>query len=220
MNTFQIRLNGEKLQVNGHSINGQKILTLGGLEPPEDFELLIRRNEKGFEPVQLDEVIDLREPGIEGFQARPYRKIVVKVDGQPLEFEEIYSTPKEILVMAGKDPDQYFLNQTIGEREIGYQHDVDHKLAIRKGQVFNTYAIEKTTTIIVNARPHEVQGKEISYNEVVTLAFPDFAQHPERTYSVTYERGHGNKPEGILSPGGSVKFKNKMVFRVKFTGQS
>ncbi len=220
MSTFQIRLNGEKLQVNGHSINGQQVLALGGLEPPEDFELLIKLNEKGFEPVQLDEVIDLREPGIEGFHAKPYRKIVVEVDGQPLEIEELFSTPKEILVMIGKDPGQYFLNQTIGEREIGYQHDVDHKLAIRNGQVFKSYAIEKSTTIIVNARPHEVHGKEISYNEVVTLAFPDFPQHPERTYSVTYERGHGNKPEGILSPGGSVKVKNKMVFRVKFTGQS
>ncbi|MBA3665826.1 MAG: multiubiquitin domain-containing protein [Bacteroidetes bacterium] len=78
----------------------------------------------------------------------------------------------------------------------------------------------KKVTIIVNGTPHEEEKNEITYNEVVTLAFPDFPQHPERTYSVTYERGQGEKPEGILSPGGSVKVKDGMIFKVKHTGQS
>jgi hypothetical protein len=78
----------------------------------------------------------------------------------------------------------------------------------------------KKVTIIVNGTPHEVEKDEMTYNEIVTLAFPDYPQHPERTYSVTYERGHGNKPEGILSPGGMVKVKEGMIFYVKHTGQS
>lgn len=79
---------------------------------------------------------------------------------------------------------------------------------------------EKKITIVVNGLPHPEEKGEITYDEVVTLAFPDFPQHPERTYSVTYERGHGNKPKGILSPGGSVKVKDGMTFKVKHTGQS
>jgi hypothetical protein len=78
----------------------------------------------------------------------------------------------------------------------------------------------KKVTIFVNSTPHEEEKNEITYNEVVTLGFPDYPQHPERTYSVTYERGHGEKPEGILSPGGSVKVKDGMRFTVKHTGQS
>lgn len=78
----------------------------------------------------------------------------------------------------------------------------------------------KKVTIIVNGEPHQVSKDEITYNEVVTLAFPDFPHHPERTYAVTYERGHGNKPQGILSPGGIVKVKEGMIFYVKHTGQS
>jgi hypothetical protein len=80
--------------------------------------------------------------------------------------------------------------------------------------------VKKKVTIIVNGTPHEVEKDEITYNEVVTLAFSDFPQHPERTYSVTYQRGHGNKPEGILSPVGTVKVKEGMIFIVKHTGQS
>lgn len=79
----------------------------------------------------------------------------------------------------------------------------------------------KTVTIVVDGTPHEVPRKEnITYAEVVTLAYPDYPQHPEITYSVTYTRGHGNKPEGILSPGGSVKVKEGMSFSVNRTGQS
>lgn len=79
---------------------------------------------------------------------------------------------------------------------------------------------KKTVTIIVEGTPHEWQKDEITYAEVVTLEVPDYAQHPEITYSVKYKRGHGNKPEGILSPGGSVKVKEGMIFSVSETGQS
>lgn len=81
--------------------------------------------------------------------------------------------------------------------------------------------VEKKVTIIVNGTPHEVDKKEeITYEEVVTLAFPDYPQHPEITYSVKYKRGDGNKPEGILLPGKSVKVKDRMVFDVTPTNQS
>lgn len=79
---------------------------------------------------------------------------------------------------------------------------------------------KKTVTIIVEGTPHEWSKDEISYAEVVTLEVPDFPQHPEITYSVTYERGHGHKPAGILAPGESVKVKDGMIFHVSPTNQS
>ncbi len=79
---------------------------------------------------------------------------------------------------------------------------------------------KKTVTIIVEGTPHEWPKDEITYAEVVTLEVPDYPQHTDITYSVTYKRGHGNKPEGILSPGASVKVKEGMIFSVSETGQS
>lgn len=78
----------------------------------------------------------------------------------------------------------------------------------------------KTVTIIVEGTEHEWLKGEISYAEVVTLEVPDYPQHPEITYSVTYKRGQGNKPEGPLAPGASVKVKEGMIFNVSETGQS
>ena len=79
---------------------------------------------------------------------------------------------------------------------------------------------EKIVTIIVEGTPHEWPKGDISYSEVVTLEVPDYPQHPDITYSVTYKRGQGNKPEGILAPGASVKVKEGMVFNVSDAGQS
>jgi hypothetical protein len=84
----------------------------------------------------------------------------------------------------------------------------------------NTGEEKKNVTIIVNGTPHEVPEGNITYAEVVTIAFPEYEKHPERTYSVTYRRGHGDKPEGILSTGGSVKVKEGMTFSVSETSQS
>jgi hypothetical protein len=79
---------------------------------------------------------------------------------------------------------------------------------------------KKTVEIVVKGTLHAWPKDEITYAEVVTLEVPDYAQHPEITYSVKYKNGHGNKPEGILSPGGSVKVKDRMIFNVSETGQS
>lgn len=215
------KLNGKKYQSENSKINGRKILENAGLIPVEEYELLLKINQKGFEPVQLDEVIDLKSPGIEGFVAKPYKVLDIYVDDIKIEVDECFKTPDEILTMAGKNPEKYFLKQLKGEIEIGYKNDRDHKFAIKNGAKFISCELDdKNITIIVNGTPHEVQKGDISYTAVVTLAFPDFPQHPERTYSVTYKRGHGNKPEGILSPGGVVKVKDGMSFKVKHTGQS
>jgi len=75
-------------------------------------------------------------------------------------------------------------------------------------------------TIIVEGTAHEWPKGEITYAEVVTLEVPTYPEHPEITYSVKYKNGNGNKPEGTLPPGGSVKVKGGMIFSVTETGQS
>jgi len=80
---------------------------------------------------------------------------------------------------------------------------------------------DKLVTIVVNGEDQEwPKDKDISYTDVVLFAFPDSKNHPEMTFSVKFTRGHGDKPEGILAPGQSVKVKEGMNFRVRDTGQS
>lgn len=74
--------------------------------------------------------------------------------------------------------------------------------------------------IIVEGTSHKWPKGEITYAEVVTLEVPAYPEHPEIIYSVKYKRGQGNKPEGVLAPGGTVKVKEGMIFNVSETGQS
>lgn len=77
---------------------------------------------------------------------------------------------------------------------------------------------KKLVTIVVEGTPHEWPKDEITYAEVVALEFGQYS--PNITYSITYKRGHGNKPEGVLVRDASVKVKDGMVFNVSETGQS
>lgn len=79
---------------------------------------------------------------------------------------------------------------------------------------------KKTTTIVINAMPHEVTGKEISYEQVVALAYNNAPPTgPYVVITVTFSRGeHGQ--EGTMLPGDHVKLKSRMVFDVSATDRS
>lgn len=91
---------------------------------------------------------------------------------------------------------------------------------VKAGPIHNAKPEAKEVTIIVEGTPYEWPKSEITYAEVATLFDPNYPQHPEITYSITYKKGVGHKPEGILSPGASVKVKERMEFHVSSTGQS
>ena len=74
-------------------------------------------------------------------------------------------------------------------------------------------------TIIVNGREKRVAKEEISFLEVVALAF-DTPPSKETMYTVTYRRGQDDKPEGTLVEGQSVKVKDGMIFNVTATNKS
>jgi multiubiquitin len=77
---------------------------------------------------------------------------------------------------------------------------------------------KKQVTIIVNGRPFPVAKEEISFDAVVALA--NLVSGPNIVYTVTYDRGHGDKPQGSLVEGKSVKVKDGMIFNVTATDKS
>jgi hypothetical protein len=79
---------------------------------------------------------------------------------------------------------------------------------------------EKEFTITVNGRQKVVTTRELSFTEVVALAFDDPPTGPNFVFTVTYRRGQGNKPEGTLVEGETVKVKDGMIFNVTATDKS
>jgi len=79
----------------------------------------------------------------------------------------------------------------------------------------------KPITIIVNGQEKQWDQKEISFTQVVNLAFDgNPPTGPNVMFTVAYYRGHENKPQGTLVEGQSVRVKKDMRFDVTATNKS
>lgn len=80
---------------------------------------------------------------------------------------------------------------------------------------------KKSYEIIVNATKKNVTDKNLSFEEVIVLAFEQYDTSATVAYTVTYsyKKGHHND-KGILVKGDSVKVKEGMVFNVTRTTRS
>lgn len=152
----EYRLNDKNFESQDSKITGMQILQRAGLVPVEDYELLIKVNENGFEPIQLSEIIDLRAPGLEGFYSRPYDKLIIYVDDAAVQVSESFMTPNKILAAAGKVVKDFYLVQREGEIEIGYKNDREHKVAIKNGARFVSYEVE-----IIDVHEHCHNGQPV-----------------------------------------------------------
>jgi len=80
---------------------------------------------------------------------------------------------------------------------------------------------ELTITIVVNGRQKTIpKNDELTFEEVIALAFDNPQSGDAIQYTVQYTRGHGNKPAGSLVEGQSVKTKKGMEFDVTATNRS
>lgn len=82
-------------------------------------------------------------------------------------------------------------------------------------------ADDKMWTIYVEGTPREwPKHEKISFEQVVKFVYSDYTPTDGKAYTVTYERGDNEKPEGQLVKGTSVKVKDGMSFNVSRTGES
>jgi hypothetical protein len=151
MTNFKFKVNKSTFSSVKNILCGKEILELAGYTPVEDYELLLKTNLKGYEPIQLDEEVDLTIPGIEHFSVKLYKTISIEIDGVSFELDECNTTPNELLMLAGYNSDNYYLTQIKNRGvEIGYKelNDANHKIQIRNGSKFCLYPRENQKVII------------------------------------------------------------------------
>ncbi|GLP88195.1 hypothetical protein PEPIB2_75 (plasmid) [Tritonibacter mobilis] len=79
---------------------------------------------------------------------------------------------------------------------------------------------EKEYTIVVNGREKTVTATELGEDDLVALAYENPPKGELICFTITYRRGQGNKPEGTLDEGDTVKLKEGMIFNVTATDKS
>ncbi|MCW3111050.1 MAG: multiubiquitin [Segetibacter sp.] len=78
----------------------------------------------------------------------------------------------------------------------------------------------KEFRIFVNTRPKTFLGREITFTQVIELAFGNKVEDGSMIYTVTYSKGEGKKPEGTMDTDEVVKVKNEMIFNATATNKS
>ena len=79
---------------------------------------------------------------------------------------------------------------------------------------------DKAFDIIVNGRPTEVEREELSFDELVDLAFDDPARGPQIVFTITFRDAAGRPREGELDEGQRLKVRDGTIVNVTRTDQS
>jgi hypothetical protein len=201
-------------------VTGAQIAEAVQAHPISDFVVLQQLESLELEALRPTELADLTK-SVRFFVIRGDATYNFFVDGLSMTWPQQIVTGQTVKRLAGKDDNAFELLLEREDRPDKVIGDADEVRLSNEGvEKFKTRPAKVTITIIVEGTPHEWHKKKISYDEVVTLEVPDYAQHPEITYSVKYKNGPGDKPEGTLAKSASVKVKDGMIFSVSETGQS
>jgi len=141
---YELLINGILFNTDNPLITGSGLLTLIDVTDFDEYEVLFKIREREYEPVELDQQIDLRKPDIECFHVRPYNHFKIEIDDDRKEVLETFLTPKGILALVGYSESDYYLKQIIGHKDITYKDNPNHRIAMKNGMKFTTCKIAPT----------------------------------------------------------------------------
>lgn len=98
----------------------------------------------------------------------------------------------------------------------------DTKVNLARPEIEHFYSKDKHFKVMlnVNGREKPWTEKTITFEQVVMLAFGNYDSNPNKVYTVTFDRGPHQNPEGTMVKGDSAFVKNKMIFNATATDKS
>lgn len=200
---------------------GRQILAAAGIDARGDFSLFAILPSGDFEDIRLDEPYDLRRRGVKSFVGfHTDRDFKLTLDNRQIAWGKPAISGSDLYKLANVGDNQaVFLEVRGGEdRLIEPQEMID--LTAPSVERFITAPKQKTDIeIIVNGRPRVVTGPEVTFEQIVQLAFPG-SHNPNIVFSITYRKAASIPPEGELGVGGIVKIKKGTTFNVTKTDKS
>lgn len=96
------------------------------------------------------------------------------------------------------------------------------KVNLARPEIENFFFKDKhfKVSLIVNLKDKAWAEKKINFKDVIELAYNTYDPNPNKGYTVTYDRGPRQNPEGSMVAGDRVFVKDKMIFNVKQTDKS
>ena len=211
-------IEGKEYETFDQYKTGADLKEIAGIPLETELYLSINKPYKD-ELVENEKQVNLARPETEYFFVK--KKLHFLINDKPFTWFKQYIRGIQIRELGGipKD-DEIFLDIKEGWQDEQILDDEIVDLARPGKERFFSKSWPAEFTIIVNA--HEKVWKEpnISFEQVVILAFGVYDNNPNKGYTVTYSRGMEPKPEGTMVKGSIVRVKNKMIFDVTATDKS
>ena len=98
----------------------------------------------------------------------------------------------------------------------------DKPVNLARPEVEHFYSKDKhfKVVLMVNLEAKPWTEKTITFEQVIVLAYGSYDGNEDKGYTVTYDRGPHQNPEGTMVKVERVFVKDKMLFNVKQTGKS
>ncbi|MBV9865365.1 MAG: multiubiquitin domain-containing protein [Abitibacteriaceae bacterium] len=219
--SYEIRIDEQTFHLSNPEPTGREIFELIGKDPTTHFLVQILVGQDDIE-IGLNDNLDLRAPGVERIDVvTKARQFVIRIDEQSFHLTNSQPTGRELLELVGRTPDQFLLTLVLAN-EPDRLIDPDEHVDISRPGVEQFAVVAKKPhkiTIFVNTRPVEVEACELSFEQVVRLAYPT-PRGGNWEYTVKYEDGPCENPEGVLIRGKSVHIQEGMIFNVTETDKS
>ncbi len=149
------------------------------------------------------------------------RVLELTINGKRYEWNQQYITGAEIrrLGHISSDEDIFLAIKKPWEDELITD---DKQVNLARPEIEHFFSKDKYHKImlIVNGRPKNWEERVITFEQIVVLAFGNYDQNPNKVYTVTYDRGPHENPEGTMVKGDKVFTKDKMIFNVTCTDKS
>ncbi|MBB3701253.1 multiubiquitin domain-containing protein [Flammeovirga yaeyamensis] len=150
---------------------------------------------------------------------KPQTYYKFKVDGEKYLSDSVKITGSELFDIAEVNSSNFDIYQITknGEEKITPEETIDFS---KKG--IERFIIKKKSfKLLVNASPKLWKNEEISFEEVVILAFGHCDNgNVNKAYTVTYANGPKENRNGSMVKGDKVIVKSKMRFNVTSTDKS
>lgn len=211
-------IEGKEYETFDQYKTGVELKQLAGI--PLDTELFLSISKPyQDELIENEKQVNLARPETEYFFVK--KKLQFFINDKPFTWYKQYIRGIQIREL-GNIPaeDDIFLDIKGGWQDDQILDDEIVDLARPGKERFFSKSRLTEFTIVVNARPHIWKETNISFEQLVVLAFETYDNNPNKGYTVTYSRGWEPKPEGTMVKNSTVRVKNKMIFDVTATDKS
>lgn len=216
---LEYEVDGSVFTTDDDLIDGRAVRTSAGLNPASDYALI--RTDGGIaQSVGLEEQVRLvhgQRALFKSFESDHVNSLTFDERGWEWGADEIAEVDIRRIGRVADDHEIYL--------------DSDHDKPILPGgtvrlaghgveHVRSRKAKPKLVHIHVNGRKREVGPGVITFEQLVTLAFPTPPTGAQVSFTVSYRKGPTAHPEGSLIPGQSVHVVEGMAFHVTATDKS